>query len=338
VRDKPAGVGDRELGSVLADGWGIRAAALDYAAVGGGSYHWVVRDGDGGRWFVTVDDLDDRPWLGDDRAAVLDGLRLAMDTARGLSNHAGLGFVAAPLPALGGPAVRPLGSRYAVAVFPFLEGTAGQWGEDLPARQRGELTDMLVALHRATPALDRPPVARIGLPRRAALDAALADPGRPWPGSPYSEPARDLLTRTAGPVRRVLATFDRHAARVAAGERVITHGEPHPGNTIETAGRTMLIDWDTAGLAPPERDLWMIPGDELPRYAAATGRAADPEALAFYRLRWALDDTSSFIDRLRGARRRTADNEHAWHGLEYTITELITRPERPRVGPAPLRP
>jgi spectinomycin phosphotransferase len=135
-------------------------------------------------------------------------------------------------------------------------------------------------------------------------------------------------------VRRVLATFDRLARQVAAGDRVITHGEPHPGNTIAADGRTMLIDWDTAGLAPPERDLWMITGDELPRYTAATGRVVDPEALSFYRLRWALDDTSSFIDRLRGARRRTADNEHAWHGLEYTITQLITRPERPQVGPA----
>ena len=101
---------------------------MRYVAVGGGSYHWIVRDRDGGRWFVTVDDLDDKPWLGSACDAVLDGLRAAMDTALALRRHARLRFVAAPVPALGGGSVRPLGSRYAIALFGFLEGTAGRCG------------------------------------------------------------------------------------------------------------------------------------------------------------------------------------------------------------------
>jgi len=40
---------------------------------GGGSYHWDVGDGDGRRWFVTVDDLDVKGWLSETRAAVLNG-------------------------------------------------------------------------------------------------------------------------------------------------------------------------------------------------------------------------------------------------------------------------
>ncbi|WP_432843998.1 phosphotransferase family protein [Dactylosporangium sp. CA-092794] len=36
---------------------------------------------------------------------------------------------------------------------------------------------------------------------------------------------------------------------------VLTHGEPHPGNTMRTGGGWLLIDWDTALLAAPERDL-----------------------------------------------------------------------------------
>ena len=82
------------------------------------------------------------------------------------------------------------------------------------------------------------------------------------------------------------------------------------------------FDWDTTGLAAPERDLWMIAsdtGEELRHYTAATGRAIDPAALAFYRLRWALDDVSAFIPRLRAARQRTADAEHAWRALQETI-------------------
>jgi spectinomycin phosphotransferase len=331
VKDRPAGVGDGEVGRALAEGWRIHAADLRYAAVGGGSYHWVIRDGEGGRWFVTVDDLDDKPWLGDSRAAVLDGLRAAMDTALALRRQAGLRFVAAPVPALGGETVRPLQVRYAITVFPFLEGDSGRFGEDHSARQRSELADLLAALHQATPTLTRPPVARIGLPRRGALDAALGELDRPWLGGSYCEPVRELLIRTADQIRSLLARFDELAEHVAVGEAVITHGEPHGANFMRAnfmrAGTgTVLIDWDTTGLAPPERDLWMIAsdtGEELRRYTAATGRAVDPAALTFYRLRWALDDMSAFIPRLRAARQRTADAEHAWRALQETIAHAI---------------
>ena len=50
------GIDERELMLALADGWRIRAVAAEYTAVGGGSYHWVVRDAEGERRFVTVDD------------------------------------------------------------------------------------------------------------------------------------------------------------------------------------------------------------------------------------------------------------------------------------------
>jgi spectinomycin phosphotransferase len=327
VRDRPAGIGDGEVGRALAEGWRIRAADLRYAAVGGESYHWVMRDGEGERWFVTVDDLDDKPWLGHSRVTVLDGLRAAMDTALALRREAGLRFVAAPLPALGGETVRPLAARYAIAVFPFLDGTSGRFGEDYPARRRVELAGLLAALHQATPTLARPPVARIGLPRRGALDAALGGLDQPWPGGPYCEPARELLIRTADQVRSLLARFDQLAERVAARAVVITHGEPHGANFMRANFMgadtgTMLIDWDTTGLAPPERDLWMIAsnsGEELRRYTAATGRAIDRAALTFYRLRWALDDMSAFLMQLRAARQRTADTEHAWRALQETI-------------------
>lgn len=322
VRDRPAGIGDGEVGRALAEGWCIHAVDLRYAAVGGGSYHWVVRDGEGERRFVTVDDLDDKPWLGHSRVTVLDGLRAAMDTALALRQEAGLRFVAAPSPALGGETVRPLDSRYAIAVFPFLDGTSGRFGEVYPARRRGELAGLLAALHRATPTLTRPPVARIGLPRRGALDAALGGLDQPWPRGPYGEPARELLIRTADQVRGLLARFDQLAERVAARAAVITHGEPHGANFMRSGADTMLIDWDTTGLAPPERDLWMIAsdtGEELRHYTAATGRAVDPAALTFYRLRWALDDISAFIMELRAARQRTAGAEHAWRALQETI-------------------
>ena len=75
VRDRPEGVSERELERALTQGWDIEPAALTYAPVGAGSYHWVVTGARGGRWFVTVDDLDHKSWLGSTRSAALAGLR-----------------------------------------------------------------------------------------------------------------------------------------------------------------------------------------------------------------------------------------------------------------------
>ena len=326
MKDRPAGVTERDLAHALADGWGICAAALRYAVVGGGSYHWLVRDDQGERRFVTVDDLDDKGWLGRTRAAVFEGLRAAMDAAVTLRSEAALGFVAAPVPALDGQPLRPLGAGHSVAVFPFLRGAAGRFGEIISAPDRDEMVVMLAALHRADPAAVRLPRCEVGLPRRRDLEAALRELGRPWSGGPFAEPARALLAGAAGQVRHRLVTLDRWASGVAAaGEVVITHGEPHPGNVIRAGREIMLVDWDTVGLAPPERDLWMVAsetGDELRRYTELTGRAVDTTALELYRLRWALDDISAFVRKLRAGHRRTAGTEHAWLSLERTLANL----------------
>src|ERR1700742_4424939 len=101
MRDKPAGIRAAELRRALAEGWQLGVAAMRYAPVGAGSYHWVIRDQAARRWFVTVDDLDDKPWLGNTRPGVLAGLRAAMDTALDLRADAGLTFVAAPVPGPG---------------------------------------------------------------------------------------------------------------------------------------------------------------------------------------------------------------------------------------------
>jgi spectinomycin phosphotransferase len=324
VRARPDGVEERELGLALAEGWRIDAAAMRYAPVGAGSYHWAVRDGAGRRWFVTVDDLDDKPWLGDSRPAVMAGLRSAMDTALSLRRDAGLEFVLAPVPGCDGAPVRPLGPRHAVAVFPFLSGSPGRFGEVLPACERTVLVDMLAALHRSAMAAALRPA--IGLPRRETLEAALGDLGRPWRAGPFAEPARTLLAGAADQIRSLLGMFDRLANAARAAESVITHGEPHPGNIMRVGPRRLLIDWDTVGLGPPERDLWMVvseTGGEARRYTRLTGRAVDPARLAMYRLRWALDDISSFVGELRAE--HTADTEPAWLALKQTV-EAATGP------------
>jgi len=325
----------------LAHGWGLSAEALRYAPVGGGSYHWVVTSDPGEQWFVTVDDLDDKGWLGRTRPAVFAGLRAALDASVTLRREVGLRFVAAPVPALDGRSVRPLGDAHTVAVFPFLHGSGGEWDKPLTAPDLDELVAMLAALHRVDPATVRLQRREVELSWPDDLELALRELGRPWTGGPFAEPARELLAGAAGPVRRGLDALDRWiGARFSAEGLVITHGEPHPGNIIRVAanadggagpasGAMMLIDWDTVGLAPPERDLWMVAtenGAELRRYTELTGRPVDMAAIELYRLRWALDDLSCFVRDLRAPHRRTPGTEHAWQAFQLTITDITTHP------------
>src|ERR1022692_1877089 len=75
---------------------------MRYGALGGGSYHWRADTADGRTFFLTVDDLRDKPWLGADAEPAFRGLRAAFGTALALRERARLPFVLAPLPTLGG--------------------------------------------------------------------------------------------------------------------------------------------------------------------------------------------------------------------------------------------
>lgn len=323
MRAAPEGLDEADLVEALFDGWGLEVVAAEYVAVGGGSYHWRVYDGAGRRHWVTADDLDHKSYLGDTRDAALDGLRCALDTALAL-RRGGLEFVVAPVPTPRDEIVRRVGRRHAVALFPFVEGTARRFGEPLEPAEGIQRVDMLVRLHRAT--RSAAPVARpAGLQpsERRSLEHALRDLDREWVGGPFSEPARALVAGHAARIRRLLETFDRLADQVTAGaEPVLTHGEPHPGNVISAGGRLLLVDWDTAGLAPPERDLWMLAagaGDALGRYEEASGRRVDGAAIRLYRLRWRLEDVATYTKVLRSPHRRTADTEHAWRALNISL-------------------
>lgn len=312
MRDKPEGVTDTHLVTALADGWGFEVRSAEYRAVGFGSYHWAVDDGGGRARFVTVDDLgpDDGP-----REAAFDTLGEAFDAALALHRDARLEFVVAPIPTRSGSTVRRLSPRYAVSVFPIVDGEAGSFGPH-PPRDRPEVVDLLVRLHRATPVVEADaPRADLTLPGRDGLREALKDLDREWTGGPYADPTRRLLAGRADHVERLLGDFDRlvDQVRESTSDWVVTHGEPHPGNMIRTADGLRLIDWETVRIAPPERDLWMIADDDvLAGYTRATGRPVDKAGLALYRLRWDLADIASYVDGFRRPHRATEDITASW--------------------------
>jgi spectinomycin phosphotransferase len=321
MRGPPEDLDESDLPTWLSEGWGLTVAAAEHVAVGGGSYHWRAVDDTGRRHWLTVDDLDEKEFLADTREAALAGLRSALDTALAL-REAGLEFVVAPVPTRRAETVRAVGAHHAMAVFPFVEGRTWRFADRLAPAERAALVDLLARLHRVPPSAVPAVPAPLRPPVLADLESALSNLDREWVGGPFSEPTRALLAGHAEEVRGLVETFDRLAGEVqaACAARVVTHGETHPGNVMSAGGRLLLVDWDTVGLAQPERDLWMVDagdGDELRRYAEATGRPVDEAAIRLYRLRWRLDDIGIFVKRLRSEHQRSPDTEHLWRSVVH---------------------
>jgi len=319
----PSDLDESALAPALRGGWKINVGSMSYLPVGWGSHHWDVHDRDGMRWFVTVDELETKRVSNDE--SVADGfarLRASLRTAVALRN-AGCEFVVAPVPARDGePAVR-VGERFAVAVYPFVDGRSGKWGEWTASLRSGTL-GMVARVHTAPrearqQALDED----FSVPFRDLLEAARGG-WEPAERGPYTAAAARLLREHAGPLKRWLDRYDDlvAVARARPERNVLTHGEPHPGNVMHTADGWRLIDWDTALAAPPERDLWHLASDDgtVPgAYPAATGITPLPELIELYRLGWDVKDTAIDAARFFRPHADTADDVKTWKLLNMLV-------------------
>lgn len=327
MKDRPADIDVTVLASALG-AWGIEPAMLTHAPVGFGDHHWVAADAQGRRTFVTVADLAHKPHCGPDAAEAWTGLSRAMDAAAALDSALDEAALVAPLRTGGGETLLRLTGRYAVSVFPYVDAPTGNFGEPLDPGARRSLVGRLAQLHTAKPPV-MTPVHQPGLPGRPLIASALADPRRFRPESgPYAQRCQALLTANEAALRATLEHFDRGTERLtshaSAAATVVTHGEPHPGNILDPGGRTLLVDWDTVALAPPERDLWLATDapEDLSHYAELTGHRPDAALLAYYELRWALDDMAAALDVFGTRHPDTADTRQAWEGLVDAVTAL----------------
>jgi hypothetical protein len=324
VYTEPPDLDRAALAGVLERHWGIAAPRLDYLPVGFGTHHWRATAPDGARWFVSADDLDAGHHGGRARDDVFGVLDRAFRVAAALRDFGELAFVLAPLPSDDGTVLRRIDPRYAVRVDPFVDGRAGEFGEFEREDERRRMRTLLGRLHSATDRVPRelPRREDFALPGREALEEALADLDMPWAFGPFAERARDLLRSRAPEVRARLDGYDALAQRMReqAGSWVVTHGEPHSANVIRDArGDLHLVDWDTALIGPPERDLWMVldrdrTGWDEYREQAGAARL-DEEALGLYRERWGLADICVYVAEFRRPHEETADTQASWENL-----------------------
>ncbi len=321
VFTRPDDLTDAVIVRCLADGWSVKVSTVEWVPVGFGSHHWQAL-GDEERWFVSVDDLDARKR---DESETRDGAAVRLAAALGVARSlrdAGLGFVVAPLATQAGDIVHPIDDRYVAALYDYVDGEFHLWGAYPTRTDRLAVLDRIVAVH-TTPTNRAPMAIRddLAIPGRDGLDLLLAGDDSPWGPGPYAEPARALLHDHGDALGRVLARYDDLVSEVTRyPERmVITHGEPHRANTINTVDGVALIDWDTALLAPPERDLWALIDEDAQIeafYTERTGVVLDDAAMRLYRLWWDLCEISLFTAEFRARHTDTEDTRVAWAALE----------------------
>lgn len=324
----PDGLPATVLAAALERSWGLAVTAMEYRAVGWGSHHWEVTDAAGARWFVTADDVQNkRVSAGEPLAAGFDRLRASLAAAMDLRD-CGAAFVLAPVATGDGEPLARVSGGFGVAVYPFADGESFSWGEFSSPQHQRDVLGLLVAVHTAPAAARRHAVADdFTVPHRDQLEAAF-DPGRDaGECGPYALPVSRLVREHAASLRRLLARYDGLVAQARAepARAVLTHGEPHPGNTMRTADGWLLIDWDTALVAPPERDLWFFASSEgnmLDVYADATGVTPRPGLIELYRLRWDIADIAIDVSRFRRAHPGGAEDDKAW-GLLTALTERV---------------
>lgn len=330
VLTPPDGLPEDALRATLARQWGLDAASLVYRPVGFGSHHWEIVDTGQVRWFVTVDDLAVRRYSSDEPLGAAFGrLRAALGTAARLREH-GHRYVVAPVPTHDGEPLARLSDRFGVSLYGYVEGQSFEWGEFGTSEHRDAVLDLLIALHTA-PAADRDGalVDDFAIAHRDELEAGL-DGAEDVDGlGPYARPAADLLVEYATPVRRLLARYDAlvTSARAEPSRMVLTHGEPHPGNTMRVGDDWLLIDWETVLLAPPERDLWIVgAGDDsvLGAYADATGTAPLAAMRELYRIRWHLSDVAIEVSHFRSRHSGDADDDESWKIL-CSVLEHVSK-------------
>lgn len=296
---RPAGVEDADVAAALREHWSIAADRVDYAPVGFGSHHWLTAT-----HFVTVDAAGDR-----------DELVPALRTAQALRDDAGLEFVIAPIAATDGELVAPLLHEWLLHVYERLDVVDDTM---FGPHDDPEVVQLVRTIHAHTGVAARHARCEdFAIWDRDDLEEALDDLDEPWETGPYGDRARALLIRHAADVDRLLVAHDRLACAVPSDGWVVTHGEPHRGNVFRTTRGWAMVDWDTALVAPPERDLWDLGGG-----------GGDPTLCELYRLRWDLGEIAVCIADLYDEHPGDANDAQTWESL---VTHLDPRRRWPHL-------
>jgi spectinomycin phosphotransferase len=297
VREPPPQVDVDLLTTTLAAHWDDAVVRVEHLPVGFGAHHWAAYDvRDEPRLFVTFDRLAPR------RTAEV--LEAAYAGAAALRDQ-GLDFVVAPV-------LTHLGTHTVTFADGALSCAPWLHGEPSGEPDLAWTTEALGRLHAATP----PPLPRwrplVG-PDLAESLAALTE--RAWGPGPYADAAREAVRDRLGDLAAWTTRYHILAGLARRRQWVATHGEPHSDNQLLTAHGRMLVDWESARLAPAELDLrTLVDGGASP---AEVG--ADLEMLELFGLEWRLDEVSQYAAWFAAPHNGGEDDRIAFAGLLHEL-------------------
>jgi spectinomycin phosphotransferase len=295
VREAPPHLDEQALLTAIRSHWSPDVDAVEHLPVGFGAHHWSASVRGRPVYFVTLDAL------GPHHDAV--SLEAAYAAASVLMFP--LDFVVAPVPSTGG-------SLTVAFADGALSATAWVVGSNPERVDLTVVSDMLRRLH-AVP----PPT---GLPRWTTItppslpDDLVELVRRPWDAGPYGERARSAIRGRLDAIAEWSETYHALAELADRRDWVVTHGEPGEHNLMVTVDQTLLVDWETARLAPAERDWRTLVERGLP----ADG--LDAAMLEMYDVEWRLDEISQYAAWFAAPHTGTASDRVAMGGLLHELT------------------
>jgi spectinomycin phosphotransferase len=311
VLDRPE-LDDEAITNAVDAGYGIGIRQLEFLPIGNDSASWAfgVQTTAGERYFLK--------------------LRAGTDGARGvevphLLHRLGVPHVLAPLTSLtGAPWVQV--QRFVLALYPMVEGGTGvdvgmspdDWrtlGEVARRIHTTELGPELTAI------LERE---SFHPSRREVVEDLPSLLGESSPADPVEIALANAWRTHQDRIGAVAAHADTLGRRLSQASlpHVLCHADLHTWNVLLDPERGLLVvDWDEAVIAPKERDLMFVVGGigsslvtppDTRRFLEGYGKTTiDPEALAYYRCAWAVQDLGAFAESAletsaSGAARRAA--------------------------------
>jgi hypothetical protein len=276
---------------------------LHFREKGWGGYSYITEADDGRRFFLKL-----QPVTGPEWASAPSSPRFYLPLLHQLHVQNLIRVPSLVLTTDGG--FSAVVDGYELVLYDYIDGEVVGFGR-LPEPVLARLAEMVGILHRSTQRLrfHHPFSETYGLGVEPVLRQALAQLARPQsPASQGVEQLRATIARIRAPLLDHLARFKTLQANAKALDKpqVICHTDLHGGNLmVDQNGDLVLLDWESAMLAPPEHDLFFIAGEQefrdvfLPHYESEAGPIElDPDLFGFYFYRRAFEDVAGFITRI----------------------------------------
>ena len=343
----PLQEGEELIRTILREQWHLEAVGVHFIPVGDSAYSYQVKARPSSNYYLKV--VDQRMAAGRKTAAHM-GFSLPLQH---LVANLHLAEVKAPLPlpTITG-ALHTTHGPFLFALYTFIPGETLADAYPMPTSLVRRIGRALAALHtvqlpeelqqqspqdRLTASFDADLLTDL-----AALEAISSH------DAPYLQRLREVVWPRREHIRAFLAHSQEYArkAQQRAVPAVVCHGDPWGGNMIlAPSGQLTLLDWESAVMAPPERDAFIHMGSLEPEFTAfdAGYRMIRKEPikwhgdwLAYYAYRRHLRNLAHWLhnllheplDEVQRDNDLTMIEHHCLdrlEGVERTVTELMAR-------------